>query len=150
MPDSSDDRKLNPQVRSVEIGKRTLRNLSIYPLSLSDQLNLTDLVNKGLNAFLQMAPDENEEGMMQFIAFVLSLIKENIERIVEMITDEDKSILEEITNVQLMEIVEIVYKENFEGPLGKLTSLFPEVKRQEQLSPSPKRSPRVVRSTATP
>jgi hypothetical protein len=149
MPESSDDKKLNPQVRSVEIGKRTLRNLSIYPLSLSDQLSLTDIINKGLNAFLQMSPDESDEGMMQFISFILELIKKNIERIIEMITDEDKKVLEDVTNVQLMEIVEIVYEENFEGPLGKLKSLFPEVKRPEQSSPSPKPSRRVVRSTVT-
>ena len=147
MPDSSDNNKINPQVRSVEIGKRTLRNLSIYPLSLSDQLDLTDLINKGLNAFLKLGPDESDQGMMQFIAFILELIKENIERIIEMITDEDKEILKEITNVQLMEIVEIVYKENFEGPLKKASSLFPKVKRQEQASPSLKPSRRVARST---
>ena len=137
MPDSTDTRKLNPQVRSVDIGKRTLRNIPIFPLSLGDQLDLTDLINQAMNAFFNMSPDETDEGLIKFIAFVLELIKENIERIIEMITEEKKEILKEITNSQLMEIVEIVYEENFEGPLKKVSSLFPQVKRPIQQPSSP-------------
>jgi hypothetical protein len=150
MPDSTDSQRLNPQVRSVEIGKRTLRNIPIYPLSLGDQLDLTDLITKGINAFMQTNPDESDESMVQFISIILGLIKENIEEIIEMITGEGKEILKEITNQQLSEVVEIVYTENYEGPLGKLTSLFQEKgPMTTPLSPSPKRSPRVVRPTAT-
>lgn len=150
MPDSTDNQNINPQVRSVSVGKRTLRNISIYPLSLADQLDLTDLVTQGINAFLKTSPDESDESMMQFIALVIGLIKENIDKVLEMITDEGKDILKEITNEQLSVIVEYVYGDNFEGPIKKAVSLFGERGPiLKQPSPSKKPSPRVVRSTVT-
>ena len=151
MPDSSDFQNINPQVRSVTIGKRTLRKISIYPLSLGDQLDLTDLINQAVNSFLQLSPDMSDEAMIQFVAFVLKLIKENIDRLLEMITSEGVTILKEITNEQLMDIVEVVYKDNFEGPIKKARSLFPAVKGQTEIPSSPLRKPsrRAVRSMVT-
>lgn len=150
MPDTTDSSKLNPQVRTTDIGKRTLRKIPIYPLALADQLNLTDLISKGVNAFFEMSASEDEnESMMQFISFALGLLKDNIDRIVEMLTDEGKEVLKDITNVQLMEIVEIVYVENFEGPAGKAMSLFGKERPTENELPSKKPLPRVARSIPT-
>ncbi|MCK5607766.1 hypothetical protein KAR91_38140 [Candidatus Pacearchaeota archaeon] len=147
MPDTTDSSTINPQVRETDIGKRTLRKVSIYPLSLADQLNLTDLITEAMTAFFNTNPEESDESMVQFIGFMIDLIKKNIDKLVETITDEGKGILEEITNVQLMNIAEIIYVDNFEGPVKKAMSLFLEKRPMGSESPSPKPLRRAVKST---
>jgi hypothetical protein len=118
---------INPQVKSVKIGVRTLRKVPVYPLSVADQLEITDLVTDAISAFFSLQVDEKMEGPpAEFIAFMFSLIKENIGELIVKITGEEDSdeILSEITNDQMAEIIAIVYKENFEVPFVKLVGLF--------------------------
>ena len=42
--------RLNPQVAEVEIGVRNLRKITIYPLSIADQLSTTDLVSEAIRS----------------------------------------------------------------------------------------------------
>jgi hypothetical protein len=149
MPDNTDSNNINPQVRRVDIGKRTLRKISIYPLSLADQLSLTEMITAAIEAFFKTNPDESDESMVQFVSFMLELIKENIDKILEMITDEGKEVLNDITNAQLMDIAEVVYRDNYEGPVGKAMSLFERERPAETESQSKKPLRRVVRPMDT-
>ena len=43
--------QINPQITDVTIGVRSLRSLTIYPLSMSDQLKTTDLIKQAVAGF---------------------------------------------------------------------------------------------------
>ncbi len=119
---------VNPQVMDVKIGVRILRKIKIYPISVADQLELTDMITEAVGVFFSLdAQGKAEEGPpMEFVVFVVNMIKENIGEIITKVTGEEDSdaILSDMTNDQLTEIVGIIYKENFEGPFGKLVDLF--------------------------
>ena len=124
MPERNEDKKLNPQIRTVDVGKKGLREISIYPLSMKDQTELTDIISEGLSAFFEMNGDKKDQIDPAFIAFAIGLIKKNIGKVVDAITGEGEEILEEITNLQLSEIIEIVYLGNYDTPVKNVMSLF--------------------------
>jgi hypothetical protein len=119
--------EVNPQVKSVKVGVRTLRKVPIYPMSVADQLELTDMITEAVGVFFSMEAEKKTEGLpMEFIVFAVSLIKENMGEVITKITGEQDSdaLLSDMTNEQMSEIVEIVYKDNFEGPFGRLVDMF--------------------------
>jgi hypothetical protein len=133
----NEDQMLNPQVAEVEIGIRNMRKIKVYPLSMADQLKLTDTISKALAEQFAVSPNSD----MAVIAFITKLVQENLGKILSMVTDEDgDSIMTEITNLQAASIAEIVYEtnygvvsKNFKSLLGKLGILFPSGR---QLPPS--------------
>jgi hypothetical protein len=118
---------VNPQVKEVKIGVRILRKIKVYPISVADQLELTDMITEAVGVFFSIEAEKKEEGLpMEFIIFVTGLIKENIGEVITKVTGKEDSdaLLADMTNDQLSEIVGIIYKENFEGPFEKLVDLF--------------------------
>ena len=104
--------KLNPQIVDVEIGIRKLRKITVYPLSMADQLSLTDIiVNAAMTAM-------NEGNDMAIPAFILKLLQENVGKILKMATDEDETVLKDISNMQAVEIAEIMFDVNY-GAVAK-------------------------------
>ena len=126
----NEQQKLNPQVMDVEIGIRELRSIKIYPLSMKDQLDLTDLISTALSA--RFASDEGWQDL-EIVAFIVSLLKENLNKILTMVSDEDgDKLLSDISNLQAAAIAEAVYEtnygivaKNFKSLFGKLSTLFP-------------------------
>jgi hypothetical protein len=119
--------EVNPQVKEVKIGLRTLRKIEIYPLSVADQLELTDMITEAVGVFFSIEAEKQKEGLpMEFIIFMTQLIKDNIGELVTKVTGEEDSdaVLVDMTNDQMSDIISIIYKENFEGPFGKLVDLF--------------------------
>jgi len=119
-------KKINPEVVDIEIGVRHLRKVRFYPLSAKQQLDLTDIIK---DIFAEMtnldAQDESSESLVSFFDKVLVIVKDNIEEIIRMISDEDATvILSDTTNSQLVEIIDYVYTTNFEGPLKNLMARF--------------------------
>lgn len=123
MPESTKG-KLNPEMASIEIGVRHLRNVTFYPLSVAHQLKMTDILESVFKEMVKISSD-NEESVALFVAKALEIIKENISIIVSMVTDEEPdSVLSDMTNSQLVKVIDYVYKTNFEGPVKNLLSLF--------------------------
>ncbi len=124
--------KLNPQATEVEIGVRSLRKITIYPLSIGDQLKTTDLISEAISGFM------SREDMtdVAFISFIVNLIRENIAKILTMATDEDgETLVSELSNTQVAEIAEIIYDKNygevaknFESLIGKVKKLLPSMR----------------------
>jgi len=142
--------KLNPQVRTVTIGVRTLRKIKVYPLSLKDQLDLSDLIISALQKYNEIVADTKKSDMQilsEVGGFVMEFINENIDRIIDKITDtdEDINLLEHITNDQALEIGKIVYEVNFAKLLKNVKSLFGEEPATEQLLK--RQSPQSAKST---
>jgi len=120
----NEQRKINPQITEVEIGIRDLRNIKIYPLSMADQLSLTNLISEAIGVFV--AKEDGED--IAVVAFLLELVRENIGRILTMITDEDDKLLKDISNLQAAAIAELVYETNFGVVLKNFKSLFEKAK----------------------
>ena len=125
----SENEKINPQIMEIEIGIREMRKIKIYPLSMADQLSLTNLISTSIAAHVA----KEEGGDMAVVAFILELVKENIGRILTMVTDGgDEKLLENISNLQAAGIAEAVYEvnygivaKNFKSLFGKVMTLFP-------------------------
>ncbi len=124
----TDDQKLNPQIMTVTIGVRELREISIYPLSMADQLQVTDLVAAAIKGYVETG-DQSELGVATFVA---EAIKENVSLLLKKATDEGEEALSEITNMQATNIAEIIYEVNYESILGKVRSLVEKIQSQFQ------------------
>jgi len=126
MPENNEQEKLNPQIADVEIGVRNLRKITIYPLSMGDQLKLTDLIIKTIT-------DQVDEGGTSdlSVAFIVKVIHENIGKILTMVSNEKETVLDELSNLQAIEIADIIFDvnygivaKNFKSLSGKLMGLF--------------------------
>lgn len=146
--------KLNPQVRTATIGVRTLRKIKIYPLSVGDQLNLSDLVIESLNKYNEITSDEKKSDMQvlsEVVDFVMSLINENLDQILDKVTDREQDetevhLLDDITNEQALAIGKLIYEINFESLVKNVKSLFgePQTPTEQLLK---RQSPQSVKST---
>jgi hypothetical protein len=141
MPEHS---ALNPQVQEVQIGILDLRMIKLFPLSLGDQLALTDTISEELSTFFkEFGKSDNN---IVFINFTVNLIRENIVKILNMIAYEDgengtpekikvdeEELLNTLTNLQLSEIVRIIYETNFEAPGKNVEALIKRIQTIFQL-----------------
>jgi len=127
MPESVMSKRINPQVKEVEIGVRDLRNIKIYPLSMGDQFKMTEMIS---SALIQFSEGSKETSDVAFVTFVIDLIKQNLVKILNMVTDEpgDK-LVDDMTNSQAVEVVEIIFDVNFESVVKNSQSLIEKVKK---------------------
>jgi hypothetical protein len=125
-----EEQLLNPEIKETKIGKKKLRTLEIIPLSLGDQTKMIELVSESFIHFYE-AKGGSE---VDFALLLKAEIKKNLASILSLITDEDgDKLLDEITNSQVIDIVELVFDMNFavlekkvkEGSLlGKIKAMF--------------------------
>lgn len=121
-------RKLNPQIASLEIGIRNLRTIKIYPLSFGDQLEMTDLITETIQKFIEARGDKLQEDNVEFVQFIIDLLRKNLSKIIRLISDEEDTLLKEITNVQVVDMVNIIYEMNYEESIKNAQSLFEKIK----------------------
>ena len=138
----NEQKKINPQITEIEIGIREMRKIKIYPLSMSDQLKLTGLMSTAVAA--QVAKEEG--GDIAIVAFIVELVKENLGRILTMVTGEDDKLLEEVSNLQAAAISEVVYEMNYGIVVKNFKSLFEKVMT---LFPSERPLPQFASDTDT-
>ena len=133
--------QLNPQIAVASIGVRNLRDIKIYPLSMADQLEMTDILTAGMQEFVLRGDMED----IAFVGAIVELIKKNLAKILKMVSDEDgDELLKDLTNPQAMEIAELIFDMNF-GSLGKnVQSLAQKIRK---LSQSARQSPVLSKST---
>jgi hypothetical protein len=126
MPEKKTKQKLNPEVVDIEVGVRYLRKVTFYPLSVAHQLKMTDILEMVFQELVGVSQGaDKDESVALFFGKVLEIVKENINIIVTLITEEEpETFLADLTNSQLAKIVEYIYTTNFEGPLKNLLSLF--------------------------
>ncbi len=129
-----DEKRLNPQITETDIGVRSLRTITIYPLSMADQIKMTDLITEALKAFYlkekqEDVTSEEDQKNIAFVKFIIDLIKKNMNRIMAMVADVKKaeSLLSDMTNFQASEIAKIIYEVNYESVAKNLKSLFEKV-----------------------
>jgi len=124
-------KQVNPRIRYIDIGIKEVRKIKLYPLSVHDQMELSDLVTEAVITFFE-AGDKSD---LDTLSFAIETVKANLGRILEIVTDpEEKVSLKEIDNTQLSviasEIVEANYtnsvlSKNAKSLFEKIQSLFP-------------------------
>lgn len=123
---SQEQSKLNPVVRYTTIGIRVLKEVKVYPLSVKEQMELTEVISDAIRKFQLEQGDANN---LESIPFVLELIKNNLGKIMSIVSDEqDGDILSNITNEQLVDLAEIIYEMNFGSISGKIKALIGKIK----------------------
>lgn len=114
---------LNPDIRELSIGVRELRNVTVYPLSVRDQLKTSSIVSGAVVTFFKAYEDVDAVPETDFATFVASIINGNLDNVVKMaLADEpvDSDPLAEMTNKQLEQLVTMMYEVNY----SFLSSLF--------------------------
>lgn len=132
---------LNPNVKKLEIGVRELKTITIYPMSMADELKFTKTIFEAFQRFQLIAkplPEFNEEtgepisldseeNYSDQAFFIVKAIQENLLEILAMICEESVG-LEDLTNDNFAEICNLIYDMNFSSALGKLHSLWTKIK----------------------
>lgn len=124
---------LNPQIRTVEIGTRTLRNITLYPLSYGDQKKLINTIKDKFFSVMEnfsgeinpniVVNQDEEKSDVDLVNVIFEALHENFEYILELVTD-DKVTLDEMTNFQVSEIIKNVYEVNFDEPKKNLPNML--------------------------
>ncbi len=128
----------NPRIQSIDLGTRELKSFRIFPLSMADQFRLTDAISKVADEYQESQvdpelPEEEENAATNSAKIVLRFLQENIGSVLSMVTEEsNRPSLSDIDNVQLSELVELLYSmnyentiKNFQGFIKKVKDLFP-------------------------
>jgi len=139
---------LNPRTKTFEFGLRELKSCVIYPLSMADQFRLTNAISKAAEQYqeatlpgnITLEEVENEDTpdtVSNAAKTVVNFLQENVETILVMVTDEkDRPTMDEMDNVQLAELVEIIFDnnyantiKNFQSLIEKARGLFPSMRQ---------------------
>lgn len=135
--------KLNPQAQVVEIGVRNLREVLVYPLAFASQLEMTDLITKAVQEFFKKREELEKGPNIEVVSFIVDTIKENIERMFSLVTDEE-NLLNDVTNMQVIDITALIYEMNYEAVSKNAKSLFGKI---AALLPSKRLLPKSVKGT---
>ncbi len=153
-PEKTDQEKLNPRFRVLEIGTRHLREITLWPMSFGDQLKLKDIiVAAGQEFFTTILPKKLEDAeeakaagidnivqdveTMEYIKFFIEQIEKNLSAVLKLAvddTEDPEKILSEADNVQVSEISTIIFDNNFWEASKNVRSLVNKVKETFQLT----------------
>ena len=129
------DKTMNPQITSIEVGARKLRELTIYPLAMGDQIKLEKMVELTLVDYYTRYPEGGDIASLG--VFISKVFVENIYVVLGLVTDKEGEELEilanDLTNMQSTEIVKLVYETNFLEPYEKNLKSLPLMDKVSQL-----------------
>lgn len=136
---------LNPQIVTMEVGVRKLHQITIYPLSMSDQFKCTDLITN----FVSKTIEHLEGSQVKDIAAVPVIIKgieKNLVQILDFVVDKNEKIkLGDLTNLQFSELAQLIYDVNYDGASKNFLALIAKVKSLlPSMGPSPQSSQKQV------
>lgn len=134
--------EMNPKIRTVKIGIRTLTEIKIYPLSIAGQGDMADLISSACKEFFvgqeKTKPTKTKKtetilpaqmSDLDFIKFVIDLLKKNLQKMLCMTTDfsdpkDADGLLANMDNDQAVEIAEIIFEQNYENSIKNSLGLF--------------------------
>jgi len=121
---------LNPDIRTLDYGKKEIKSLTIYPLSIKDQFYLTDFITKIIQELAAVQLTGSNE--LVFAEKIIEAVEENLGQILSIVADiskeEAEKILESLTNTQLADLIESIWICDYEPMLKKGKSLFDRAK----------------------
>ena len=162
--------KLNPQIVTVEVGIKSLREVTIYPLSLADQAKTARILATVFQKVMQklasygdeddLEEDSNKDDIISvakqlsdvaILEFVISAIQENLETILKLVVDEGEVIsIDELTNEQFYELAEIIYVVNYENALKNFPALWKRARGESPMEATKQKMRRKVSHSKKP
>jgi len=137
-----DEKQLNPDITDIVYGKKELKKLTLYPLSVGDQFTVTNMVTEVVQN-LVLAQKQGSLSDLAFVTSIMTALENNLGKILSLVAsipeDESKLIINELTNIQLTEVVDVIWSVNYEPALKKGKSLLQRAKSvfsSEKLLPS--------------
>lgn len=113
---------MNPQITTVQVGVKSLREITLYPLSMADQFQMTDLIKEEISTII--GTDFTEITDFEATELVLDAIKRNLSKLLTYVLDKEDSVdFNEITNTQFVDIVQKLYDINFDVVVKNLQTL---------------------------
>jgi hypothetical protein len=141
-----EDKSMNPDITDITYGKKELKTLALYPLSVGDQFKVTNMITEIVK---QLVENKGAVGDFAFMQSVMIALEKNLGKILSLVADieeaEANDIVNSLTNTQLVSIIEVIWAVNYEPALKKGQDLFD---RGKQLFASRRSSP--SSSSATP
>lgn len=122
---TEDTRSLNPDCKDVQVGVKKTRTIRIYPLSISDQMKLTEKFTDVVNQFGNF--DRENMTDAEAIDFIKGFLRDNLAEFMQYVIDEDEHripTLDELTNNQLAELADVVFRINYEDLIKNFKDLF--------------------------
>lgn len=122
---SEDNRDLNPDAVTTHVGVKKTRPITIYPLSISDQMKLTDKFTEIVQQFGEF--DRDNMTNEQAISFLKDFLSRNLPEVMEFVVDPEETTvpgLDEVTNNQLGQIAETIFHVNYEELIKNFKDLF--------------------------
>ena len=123
-------------------GKKEQYNITLWPLSVGDQLKVSALVTGFLNTLANMYMAEERPSEAALVSSAMNLVAQNITKVIALAADlpEDddriKSLLDNMTNMQMAQLVEYIWqtnygsvRKNFAGLMEELGSLLGKLKK---------------------
>jgi len=121
---NNDGRTLNPDIKNINVGIKELREVKIYPLSMTDQFQLTEDLAQVISE-MGSGVDFNSITNEDALQFMKKLLSENLIKILAYVTtEEERPTLDELTNNQFYEIANILFEVNYEGLLKNFKDLI--------------------------
>jgi len=162
--------KVNPKCRKIEIGVRTIREITIWPLSLADEITFTEKIIGIMQKYDDVAKpslpeipegtlpedidtlfSDPENTELAIAEYIVNAIKSNLIELLSYVTDEEVT-LNYLDNDQFMEICDEIYEMNFAGAVGKGLRLLTKIKNifnQKTQSENSSSQPATDTSTST-
>lgn len=125
MNPQEENKALNPEIKKLQVGTREIREIKIYPLSVGEQLQLSDEITKGLRNFFEDRPADLDE--YEFIGFMVSSIQDNLGEIAKLVLDDGEDfdkLKNEMSMNQMVALCELIYDMNFAVLRKKVQSLL--------------------------
>ncbi|MFA5394420.1 MAG: hypothetical protein WC346_00190 [Methanogenium sp.] len=120
-------KRINPDIRKIEYGKKDLKELTLYPLSIGDQFKVTNIITEVVQT-LVAGSASGQLNDLAFMTAVIQALEKNIGEVLVLIAEispeEAEEIINSLTNIQLMSIVESVWDVDYEPALKKGKDLF--------------------------
>lgn len=155
MPEkNNDEQRLNPQIRMVEVGQRKLKKIDFYPLSITDQLSLTNMIKDIVQRFVSLQDTVSD---VELVVIVIDAIEKHIVHILTLVTDmtkaDAKKLLSDITNTQITDMATVIWEVNYEGSVKNVQDLFGKARNlfdsKRSLQPSSNDTDNTISATST-
>ncbi len=122
---------LNPEIKEITVGIKKLRKIKVYPLSMADQLELTNILADSIGNLMTI----KEESNWKIISFIKDVLIKNLGKILAFITDEGEKLTKELSNSQTIALAEIIYEVNYGILEKKMINFLPKILRIFQSQP---------------
>ena len=126
-----ESKQLNPDIMDIIYGKKELKKLTLYPLSVGDQFTVTNMVTEVAQTLVAAQKTSKLDDLV-FVTALMAALENNLGKILSLVAsipeDESKNIINDLTNTQLVDIVDAIWVVSYEPALKKGKGLYERAK----------------------